>query len=104
LVEKVGVVSRGRGDVFETKVVFTDETIGRRSKGKGVAKQIIEETTGCSVKDVGKHDVHSILGSHGTGTEHSEAKLHREDKVGGEEKVSVVYSESGVDKFVVDVA
>ena len=59
----------------------SDEYFGRSAKGKGVTKKIVKESSGCSVKDIGEHDVHRILGSNGASTEHREAELHGEDEV-----------------------
>jgi len=104
LVEEERVISCGSRKVSKSKVVSSNEPFGGSSKGKGVTKEIVEESSGCSVKDIGKHDVHRILGSNRTSTKHSEAELHGEDKVGREEEVGVVYGEGCIGELVVNGA
>lgn len=81
-----------------------DESFGRSSKGKGVTEKIVEESSCGSVKDIGEHDVHRVLGSNGASTEHSEAELHGEDEVSREEKVGVVYGKGCIGESVVSGA
>ncbi|KAG5415393.1 hypothetical protein IGI04_002960 [Brassica rapa subsp. trilocularis] len=59
----------------------SDESFERSAKDKGVTKKIVKESSGCSVKDIGEHDVHRILGSNGARTEHRKAELHGEDEM-----------------------
>lgn len=56
-----------------------DEAVGGCSKGESKAEEIVGEATGCSVEDIGEHDVHGVFGSNGAGAEHGKTKLHGED-------------------------
>lgn len=102
LVEEVAVVKGIGWNVLETEEVAADEAVGRGTEGEGEAEEVVEEAAGGGVEDVGEHDVHGVLGADGTGAEHGEAELHREDEVGGEQEVCVVHREGRVGELVVD--
>ena len=99
LIEEVAVVERGGREGSEREEVFANEGVGGRSEGESEAEEVVEETAGCGVEDVGEHDVHGVFGSYGTGTEHGEAELHGEDEVGREEEVGGVDGIGGVSEF-----
>lgn len=102
MVKEEAVVEIRRREVLQAEEVAADKAIGGGAKGEGEAKEVVGEATGGGVKDVGKHDVHGVLGADGAGAEHGEAELHGEDEVGGEEEVGVVDGVGGVGEAVVD--
>lgn len=62
--------------------MMANEAIRGCAEGEGEAKEVIRDGTGCSVEDVGEHDVHGVFGANGAGAEHGKAQLHGEDEVG----------------------
>lgn len=84
-------------------MVAADEAVGRCTEGECESKEVVRDGSSSSVKDISKHDVHSVLGSDRAGTKHSETELHSKDKVGGEEEIRVVDGISCVGEFVGDV-
>ncbi|GER55890.1 chaperone protein DnaJ [Striga asiatica] len=96
LVEEVGVVEGGGGDVLQAEEVAADEAVGGAAEGEGEAEEVVEEAASGRVEDVGEHDVHGVLGADGSGAEHGESQLHRKDKVRREEEVSRVNGEGRV--------
>ena len=81
LVKKEAVVPGGPRVVFEAEEVAAYETVGGGTEGEGEAEEVVGEAAGGSVKDVGEHYVHGVLGADGAGAQHGEAELHGEDKV-----------------------
>lgn len=76
-----------------------DEGVGRSAKSEGEAEEVVGESAGGGVEDVGEHDVHGVFCADGAGAEHGKAELHGEDEVGGEEEVRVVDGVGGVVEF-----
>ena len=84
LVEEEAVVAGGRGAhrvISQAEEVAADEAVGGAAEGECKAEQVVGETAGGGVEDVGEHDVHGVFGSDGAGAEHGEAELHGEDKI-----------------------
>lgn len=79
LVEEETIVSGRFRVIPETEKVAADEAVGGCTEGESEAEEIVGESTGGSIKDVGEHDVHRVFGSNGAGAEHGEAELHGED-------------------------
>ena len=103
LVQEGAVIKGGSWEGFEAKKMVADEAVWGGPKSEGKAEEVIEDTTGGGVEDVGEHDVHGVFGSDGAGAEHGEAELHGEDEVGGEEEIGGVYGVGSVGEFVGDV-
>lgn len=61
--------------------MFADEAVGRCAESKSEAEEVVEETSGGGVENVGEHDVHGVLSANRTSTKHSETKLHRENEI-----------------------
>lgn len=43
--------------------MLADEPIGGPTKGEGVAEEVVAQPSSSSIKNVGEHDVHCVLGS-----------------------------------------
>lgn len=44
-------------------MVAADEAVGRCTEGECESKEVVRDGSSSSVKDISKHDVHSVLGS-----------------------------------------
>lgn len=99
LIEEIRIVEGRSREIIHSEEMFPDESIGRSSVGEGEAEEVIEETSGGGVDDIGEHYVHGVFGADGSGAEHGESELHSEDEVSGEEEVGVVDGVSRVGEF-----
>lgn len=65
LVEKIWKINVTIGEGFEGEEAAADEGVARGAEGESETEEVVEKGASSSVKDVGKHDVHGILGAHG---------------------------------------
>lgn len=89
LIEEVAVIIGAIRDVFKGEEVGTDEGVGV-PEGEGKTEEVVGDTADDGIDNVGKHDVHGVLGPNGPSTEHGEAKLHYKYQVRREEEVDRV--------------
>ncbi len=72
---------------------MADEAVGVRTlaESEGEADEVVGDATTSSVQNVGQHDVHGVLGAHGSGTQHCESQLHGKHQVSRVQQVGIIH-------------